>query len=115
MMEPNPASMVLRQLVTDGPEAALTELRAESKHAVTFDHDVRKLPMADLEAELAGAGLTLTGRFGTRIANDLLTDDDAKHDPAYFDRLLELETALCDQEPFVRLGGMYQLVAEKPG
>ncbi|MFE6648494.1 methyltransferase domain-containing protein [Nocardioides sp. NPDC057772] len=114
VMVPNPASMVLRQLVTAGPEAALTELRADTKRAVAFDHDVRKVPMADLEAELAGCGLRVTGRFGTRVANDLLTDDAAKHDPAYFDRLLELERALCDQEPFVRIAGMYQLVAERP-
>ncbi|MBG6096191.1 methyltransferase domain-containing protein [Nocardioides luteus] len=114
VMVPNPASMVLRQLVTGGPEAALTELRADTKRAVTFDHDVRKVSMGDLEAELAAAGLRLNGRFGTRIANDLLTDDAAKHDPAYFDRLLELERELCDQEPFVRIAGMYQLVAERP-
>ncbi len=114
VMEANPAGMVLRQLVTAGPEGALTELRAETKHAVTFAHDVRKVSMPDLEAELAAAELRLTGRFGTRIANDLLTDDEAKHDPAYFDRLLEVERELCDQEPFVRIAGMYQLVAEKP-
>lgn len=115
VMEPNPASMVLRQLVTAGPEAALTELRADTKRTVTFDHDVRKILMADLETELASAGLRLTGRFGTRIANDLLTDDAAKHDPAYFERLLELERELCDQEPFVSIAGMYQLVSERPG
>lgn len=114
VMVPNPAGMVLRQLVTGGPAAALTELRADTKRAVTFDHDVRKVSMGDLEAELASAGLRLTGRFGTRIANDLLTDDAAKGDPAYFDRLLELERELCDQEPFVRIAGMYQLVAERP-
>lgn len=115
VMEVNPAAMVLRQLVTGGPEAALTELRADTKRAVTFDHDVRKVSMEELETELDTAGLRLTARFGTRIANDLLTDDAAKHDPAYFDRLLELERALCDQEPFVRIAGMYQLVAERPG
>lgn len=115
VMVPNPASMVLRQLVTGGPEAALTELRADVKRAVTFDHDVRKVSMDDLEAEVVSAGLEITGRFGTRIANDLLTDDAAKNDPAYFDRLLELERELCDQEPFVRIAGMYQLVAERPG
>lgn len=114
VMEVNPAAMVLRQLVTGGPEAALTELHAETKRAVTFDHDVRKVPMPDLEAELAAAGLRLTGRFGTRIANDLLTDDATKNDPACLDRLLELEHKLCDQEPFVRIAGMYQLIAERP-
>jgi S-adenosylmethionine-dependent methyltransferase len=106
VMVPNPPSMVLRQLVTGGPESALTELRADTKRTVAFDHDVRKVPMGDLEADLAAAGLELIGRFGTRIANDLLTDNDAKNDPAYFDSRLELERELCDQEPFVRIAGM---------
>jgi S-adenosylmethionine-dependent methyltransferase len=44
-----------------------------------------------------------------------MDDNDAKNDAAYFDRLLELERELCDQEPFVRIAGMYQLVAERPG
>ena len=48
VMVPNPASMVLRQLVTGGPEAALIELHADTKHAVTVAHDVRKVPMPDL-------------------------------------------------------------------
>ena len=53
-------------------------------------------------------------RYGTRIANDLVVDDDLKNEPGYVDRLLRLEVALCDQEPFVRVGGMYQLIATKP-
>ena len=64
--------------------------------------------------DLAQAGLVVVDRYGTRIANDLLTDDEAKQDPAYFDRLLDLELALCDREPFLRVGGMWQLVAERP-
>lgn len=56
------AGTSLNTIVTGGPEAALTELRADTKRTETFDHDVRKVPMADLEAELAAAGLRLTGR-----------------------------------------------------
>lgn len=110
---PNPAGMVLRQLVTGGPASALSELRATSKHAATFDHNVRKVEMSDLEAALGEVGLSVVRRYGSRIANDLLTDDDAKYDPKFFEDLLELELALCDQEPYVRVGGMYQLIASK--
>jgi S-adenosylmethionine-dependent methyltransferase len=113
VMLPNPASMVLRQLVLDGPCAALKELDAETKHTVTFDHTVRKIPMNELEDALAGVGLTVGSRYGTRIANDLLTANDLKYDPAYFEDLLRLELALCDQEPFVRIGSMYQLISAK--
>lgn len=45
---PNPAGMVLRQLVTEGPGAALAELDADTKRAVTFDHPVRTIPMGEL-------------------------------------------------------------------
>jgi S-adenosylmethionine-dependent methyltransferase len=114
LMVPNPAAMVLRQLVTQGPAAALVELDAGSQHAVLFDHAVRKVPSAELEEGLASVGLPVVRRYGARTANDLLTDDDLKNDPAYFDDLLRLELALCDQEPYVRVAGMYQLIATRP-
>ena len=110
---PNPAGMVLRQLVTEGPTAALSELGAESKRAVTFDHEVRKIAMDELEEALEIVGLSVVRRYGTRIANDLLTDNDLKNEIDYFDSLLRLELALCDQEQYVRVGGMYQLIATK--
>ena len=111
---PNPAGMVLRQLVTGGPTSALSELRAESKRAVLFDHTVRKVEMGELEDALGLVGLEVVRRYGSRIANDLLTDNDLKNEDDYFDKLLELELALCDQEPYLRVGGMYQLIATKP-
>lgn len=113
IMLPNPAGMVLRQLVLDGPAAALTELESATKRAVTFDQDVRKISMEWLERRLSAIGLTVTGRYGSRIANDLLTNDALKHDAASFADLVALELALCDREPFVRIGGMYQVVAER--
>jgi hypothetical protein len=114
LMLPNPAGMVLRRLVTEGPTSALSELGAASKHAVTFDHEVRKITMSELEDALTSVGLSVVRRYGARIANDLLTDDDLKTETDYFDNLLRLELALCDREPYLRVGGMYQLVATKP-
>jgi S-adenosylmethionine-dependent methyltransferase len=111
---PNPVGMVLRQLVSGGPSSALSELRAESKRAVLFDHDARKIEMSELEDALGLVGLKVVRRYGSRIANDLLTDNDLKNEDDYFAKLLQLELALCDQEPYVRVGGMYQLIATKP-
>ncbi|GAA1959462.1 methyltransferase [Nocardioides panacihumi] len=113
VMAPNPAAMVLMRLTRSGPEAALRELVAEAQHSVTFDHTARKITAEEMASDLEQVGLAVVDRYGTRIANDLLTDDEAKRDPAYFDRLLELELALCDREPFLRVGGMWQLVAER--
>lgn len=110
---PNPAAMVLRQLVSDGPASAMSELCAGTKRAVLFDHDVRKIEMTELEDALAVAGLSVVRRYGSRIANDLLTDNIAKNETDYFHDLLKLELALCDREPYVRIGGMYQVIAIK--
>ncbi len=114
LLLPNPAGMVLRQLVMEGPASALSELQTESKRAVTFDHEVRKIAMSEMEDGLRAVGLSVARRYGTRIANDLLTDNDPKSEIDYFDSLLRLELELCDREPFVRVGGMYQLIATKP-
>lgn len=113
VMLPNPAAGVLRQLILGGPQAALAELESDTTHAVTFDQAVRKIPAADLEATLAQAGLPVVRRYAMRIANDLLASNELKYDSAYFEDLLRLELALCDQEPFVRIGGMYQLIGSK--
>jgi S-adenosylmethionine-dependent methyltransferase len=91
----------------------MTELESETTRAVTFDHLVRKIPAAELEAALSQAGLPVVRRYATRIANDLLAANDRKFDENYFDELLALELALCDQEPYVRIGGMYQLICAK--
>lgn len=113
---PNPPSMVLRRLLLDGPAAALEEMRVDTKTAVTFDHEVRKIPSEALERDMAAAGLPVVRRYGSRIANDLIVSNDAKTDPEFFHQLLDLELALADQEPFLRIGAMYQCVGQKdPG
>ena len=113
VMLPNPATMVLRQLILHSPAAALRELGASTAHAMTFDHDVRKISADTMEATLRDNGLPVVRRYAARIANDLIAANDPKYDPTYFEALLDLELALCDQEPFVRIGGMYQLISTK--
>ena len=112
VMDANPAGRVLRALVTGGPGAASTELHAERVEVQTFGTDARKVCADEVEREAGESGLAVVGRFGNRIANDLLVDDDAKRDPAYYDALLALELDLCDREPFIRVGASWQLVLE---
>lgn len=114
LIDANPAALVLRQLTRSGPQAALDELTRETSHTVTFDHETRKYALEEAEADLSAAGLRVVAGYGARIASDLLVDDDAKYDAPYFDRLLDLELALCDREPYRRIGGLWQLVAERP-
>lgn len=112
VMAPNPAARVIMRLTREGPEAALAELATEGLDSATFDTTARKVTPEEVEQALSEAGLTVVGRYAARVANDYVTDDALKNDPDYYAALEELELALCDKEPFVRLGGMWQLVAQ---
>ncbi|MEZ5191295.1 MAG: hypothetical protein R2734_01230 [Nocardioides sp.] len=113
MIAPNPVGRVLMRLTREGPRAALEE--QARRHG---GGDVRRGAPAHVGrggrrswSRRASRG----GGYGGRTANDLLTDDDAKRDPAYFERLLALELAWCDQEPYRRFGGFCsRVVAERP-
>lgn len=114
VVDVNPAGRVIREVVTAGPDAALSELHAERAAVITFGTDARKIDIDEIIGDAEGAGLTTVGVFGYRTANDLLVDDRPKHDPGYFQRLLALELELCDREPFNRVGHGWQVVFERP-
>ncbi|MBA2465423.1 MAG: hypothetical protein H0V42_10675 [Nocardioidaceae bacterium] len=112
-MLPNPAGRVLATLVRQGPVAALEESSRDVSHTVTFDREVRKITVEEATDGLERAGMRIVGLFGGRIANDLLTDDELKQDQGYYDDLLALELALCDQDPYRRIGAFYQILATR--
>ncbi|MBM7507495.1 S-adenosylmethionine-dependent methyltransferase [Nocardioides salarius] len=114
VMAPNPAARVLGRLVREGPEAALEQLERDDMESATFATTARAVPPEEVEGLLVDAGLEVVGRYAARVANDYLADDTLKADPDYFAALERLELALCDQEPFLRLGALWQVVAQRP-
>ena len=114
VMAPNAAARVVMRLTREGPEAALAELDSDAFDSATFATTGRKVTAEEVEAAMSESGLAVVGRYAARVANDYVTDDTLKNDPDYYAALERLELALCDREPFVRLGGMWQLVAERP-
>lgn len=114
IMAPNAATRVVMRLTREGPEAALDELAATDFASATFSTTARQVSAEEVVAEMEAAGLVAVGRYAARVVSDFVTDDSLKEDPAYFSALERLELALCDQEPYVRLGGMWQVVAGKP-
>jgi S-adenosylmethionine-dependent methyltransferase len=114
VMAPNAATRVVMRLTREGPEAALEELGSEGFDSATFSTTARKLSAEEVTEELVDAGLVPTARYAARVVSDYVADDAIKEEPAYFEALERLELALCDQEPYVRLGAMWQVVGEKP-
>ncbi|QIK76348.1 methyltransferase domain-containing protein [Nocardioides piscis] len=115
VMAPNPSARVIMKLTREGPEAALAELSSDDFESATFTTTARKVTAGEVEGQMVAAGLRVVGRYAARVVNDYVSDDTLKEDPDYFAALERLELALCDQEPFVSLGGMWQVVAERAG
>ena len=113
IMDVNPDGRVLRELLNGGPAKALAELQAERAKVETFQTDARKVSVEVIANEAIESGMTPVGIYGNRIANDLLVDNTAKHDPAFFKDLLALELELCDREPFNRVGFAWQLIVQR--
>ena len=113
-MTPNPDGRMLRELVLAGPAAARAELARDTVEVVTFDTTVRKVPLDEAVADVERAGLDVVAVYGNRVANDLIADNAVKSEPGFFADLLALELALCDREPFNRVGFAWQLLAERP-
>lgn len=110
---PNDAGAVLRTLTRRGPAAARLELGRATQRSHTFEHDSRKLSHAEVVAGLAATGLREESWMGGRVANDLIADDDLKHDPSYFEELLALERELCRRDPYREVGAFWQLTARR--
>lgn len=113
IMDVNPNGRVLRELVTRGPAAAMAELHAERATVETFQTDARKVSLEEFEREAAAEGLKVIGIFGNRIVNDLLGDNEAKHEPTLFKEVLALELELSGREPFNRVGFAWQMILER--
>ena len=112
-MDVNPAGRMLRALVNQGPGAALAELNAERAEVEIFSTDARKVEMREIRGQAETLGMTTLGNYGNRIANDLIVDEDAKHDATYFAELLKLEHELCDRDPYKSAGFAWQLVLQR--
>ena len=114
VMAPTPAMDVLAAAVRRlDPAEALAVLDSPTVHGRTFDHPVNRLESSVVEEALRGGGLSVTGRYGVRCVTDLVADDERERDPEFFARLLDLELALCDREPYRRLGRFWLLTARR--
>ncbi|MDQ3627965.1 MAG: NUDIX domain-containing protein [Actinomycetota bacterium] len=113
LIAPNPDGAVLATMVRDGPQTALERIGAGSSRTQVFDTEVRDIGIDEARAALRAAGCTPVALLGGRIVNDLVADNRAKHDPAWYEDLLRLELALHDLEPFNRIGVYWHLLASR--
>ncbi|MCX4097773.1 methyltransferase domain-containing protein [Nocardia sp. alder85J] len=115
VLVPNPASDPLTAAVRRGDlDEAVRLLDAGTRTSVTYDTEIDAITAAELAADMVAAGLRRPARYGVRTVCDLISDDDAKHDPQFFAQLLRLENLLADRDPYVETARFAHLIAVKP-
>jgi S-adenosylmethionine-dependent methyltransferase len=112
LIVPTAPGQVLAAAVRGGPQKARELLGATTMRVVAFDQEVRRFTIEDVTTALRSAGFDEPMVFGIRMVNDLITDDERKKDPEFFEELLELEWALCGVEPYCRIGMATHFVAQ---
>jgi S-adenosylmethionine-dependent methyltransferase len=114
VMAPNPAMDVLSAAVRRlDPVGARDLLDSPTVHGATFDHEMRRLEVAEVEQALTDAGCVVERRFGIRCLMDLIADDGIKTDAGFYEQLLELELLVCEREPYWRTARFWQLTARR--
>lgn len=114
LLTPNPVSEVLRAALIDRqPDAALAALDASVMHTTVFDVDVRRYPVATLEAWLHDAGLEVVAHYGVRCVNDYIPGNELKYDSAFMASLEQLELALSGRDPYRQIARGTHLVARR--
>ena len=93
------------------PAAALAALDTDQARTETFDTTLT-LHTADQVVEWLD-GCELLGHYGIRAVTDYISDNERKHDPAFFADLERLELALADRMPYPLLARFFHLVLRR--
>ncbi|WP_028927830.1 methyltransferase domain-containing protein [Pseudonocardia acaciae] len=108
-----PLNIAVRQA---DPTAALAALDTDRTRTVTFDTTMTLHTAEELGEILDRLGCPVTGHYGIRTICDYITDDERKHDPAFFADLERLELALTGRHPYMHTARLFQLIGRKhPG
>jgi S-adenosylmethionine-dependent methyltransferase len=111
---PNADSDPLRTAVRHrDPRRALHELDSDLSYVDLFDIDLPACTAGETIGQLAELGFGLVTRYGVRCVCDYITDEEIKHDPAFFAELERLELALSDRMPYLLTARFFHLVARR--
>ena len=97
------------------PAAALESLDRRRAETVTFGTTMTLYAAEEITAVLNASGFPRVAHYGIRSFCDYITDEERKHDPAFFADLERLEMAVTDRPPYPHTARLFQLVAARDG
>ncbi|WP_093849452.1 methyltransferase domain-containing protein [Streptomyces pini] len=98
------------------PAAALAALGRDRADGRTFGTTMTLYTAGEIASRLEGLGCPGAAHYGIRSVSDYITDDERKHDPAFYADLERLELALTDRPAYRHTARLFQLIARRaPG
>ncbi|MFI9740526.1 methyltransferase domain-containing protein [Nocardia sp. NPDC052278] len=115
ILAPNPLCDPLAAAVRRSDlDEALRLLDTRQRESAVYGLEYASRTADEVVGYVLGAGMNRPRRYGVRAVCDLIADDEAKHDPAFFDKLLRLENAVADRRPYLEGARFFHLIATKP-
>ncbi|WP_433194476.1 GNAT family N-acetyltransferase [Nocardia sp. CA-107356] len=115
ILAPNPSCAPLAAAVRRSDfDEALRLLNTTQRESATYGLEYASRTADEVVGYVLGAGMNPPLRYGVRVVCDLIADDEAKHDPVFFDKLLRLENAVADRSPCLEGARFFHLIATKP-
>lgn len=103
---------VLREFdVATALEVVSTGEREKKRNIFGLKHPL--YAAGEMAEMLKANGFEIVAHYGVRCVCDYISDNDIKSDPAFFERLVQLEMALRDRYPYYLLARFYHLIARK--
>ncbi|WP_436988943.1 methyltransferase domain-containing protein [Streptomyces sp. enrichment culture] len=98
------------------PAAALAALDRDRADGRTFGTAMLLHTAEEIASRLDGLGCPGAAHYGIRSISDYITDDERKHDPAFYADLERLELAVTDRPAYRHTARLFQLIARRePG
>ena len=114
LMTTNLNSIVMKKAIFDlKPEEAIGAETRQKYVNHFFGGTAYRYKAEEIKFALKGAGLHLVQHYGVRIFNDLIANNDIKHEAEFYENLLALEMHYCQQDPFREIAASTHWVARK--
>ncbi|MGY1454070.1 methyltransferase domain-containing protein [Streptomyces sp. SS8] len=98
------------------PAAALAALDRDRAEGRTFGTAMTLYTAEEIASRLEDLGCPGAAHYGIRSVSDYITDDERKHDPAFYADLERLELALTDRPAHRHTARLFQLITRRgPG
>jgi len=114
LISPNRCSLPYRKAFLDKDlDEAFRQIGSRNFRNTIFNTEMTEYSFEEIRDMLPAAGLEFVAHYGIRCFADYWGDNETKLRPEVWEKILKLEYALTDKEPYNLLARFWQVIARK--